>query len=242
MSKEQITVGSKNLSDEELVQKWLPVLKWTLIIGGVGILAGLGVLFWNNSNERHAEKAFSALSVADAIEERSLKEYADKKQDFLEIVTHWPDNKKAEYVEALEKVLRDFKDPTAVSSASLRLASFHMALKNYEAAEKAYRNALNTAKGKKVALFKALAFEGLGVCLETQSKNEEALKVYEDFSFLKDNPIEPLAHLGKARLQQILGKKEEALKSYDRVIKDFAGTQYERQARVLASLLKSGQS
>jgi tetratricopeptide (TPR) repeat protein len=237
-----LSANKQQLTGEQTLEKWLPVIRSAVIVIGVGILAALGYLVFNSVNERKAEQAFAALAAADLIEERSIKEFQGEKQEFLQIITQWPESKKTEYVQSLEKVLKDYTDASAVGSAGLRLAGFYMALKDYPNAEKYYQEVVKRVDGKKVVLFKALAYEGLAVAQETQSKNEDALKTYSDFVNLKDSPLKPLALMGQARLQEILGKKDEATKSYDLIIKDFAGSAYERQARVLQSLLKSGQS
>jgi TolA-binding protein len=52
----------------------------------------------------------------------------------------------------------------------------------------------------------------------------------------KDNPFRAQALLALARVQAAQGKKTEALASYDLVIKDFSGSEFEKQAKLLKEL------
>lgn len=222
--------------DETKVQELIGYLKLTLI---VVVIAGLGAgvyFFIDGQREKNAIAAYSALFQAEKIEESAAKEAEALKADLTELVLKWPEAKKKELEDAYLKVAHDHSGTVAALAATLRAARWNFLQKKYDVSAKIYKEALAQKGLARQSVLQAMAFEGLGSALEAQGQNAEASKTYDEALALKDNPLKPLAYLGKARSERALGKKADATAALDKLIKEFPNTPYERKAKVLKAL------
>ena len=222
--------------DETKVQELIGYLKLTLIVVVVAGLAAGIYFFIENQREKKAVEAYSALFQAEKIEESAAREAEALKADLTQLVLKWPDAKKKELEDAYLKVAREHGGTVAALSATLRAARWNFLQGKYGESAKLYKEALDQKAHAGESLLRAMAFEGLGSAFEAQGQNAEAEKTYAEALSLKDNPLKPLAFLGKARAEKALGRKDAAKASLDQLIKEFPNTPYERKAKVLKAL------
>jgi len=226
---------------ETKVLKLVQSLRWALF-ALIGLAIGVGVWQVLQSQKRgHVEDAFALLVPVEKLEEQAAKESeaVSKESDKVqpsEVMLKWSDAKKTEYDSKLKAVIANHNETAAGAIAGLKLAQFKFQQKNYPEARDAYRGVISSMKSRELVVYKAMAFEGLGVCLESENNFEEAAKVYAEAIAIKDNPLKPLAYLGSARAFRKLNKADEAKKAYDSLIKEFPGSPYERKAKALTAL------
>jgi TolA-binding protein len=227
------------VSDEIKVEQMVRLLRWSLVVVVVIAVAGLAYNVVQRRHSAHAEKAFTALFQAEKLEESAIVGGEDSQSILpsLDVMMKWDDARKADYVSKLETVVREYPDSVAASLAGLRLGRWNFANKNYDKAIETYRAVVDHGKkDKDHPLYVAMAYEGLGVTLETQGKLDEAYKTYSDASNVMDNPLKPLAYLGMARVLEQQGKRADAKARYEKLINEFPNTEYERRARALMAI------
>jgi len=222
--------------DETKVEEFVGYLKV-----GVAVLALVAVgagayFFYEHLQLQKSEKAFTALFEAEKMEESAAKEAEALKLEPTQAMLNWPADRKKEYEDRLLGVEKSFSGTSAAATALLRAARWRFVQGDFAQAALLYRDVISKVNGRGQSVFKAMAFEGLGVALESQKNFDEAENVYKDALALKDNPLKPLAYLGQARVLNSLGKKAEVKGLYEKLIKEFPNTPYERKARALMAL------
>ena len=229
------TEFSKQKKQELRVEKIVQYLK----IAGYGIaiiLVGMFVgRFMKSQNLKKQNEAFAALFVVRLIE----KGEADQPLSPFSFssVESWDDTRKEKYQKELQDVIDQHPDSSAALIAGLKLGRYHVQLKENKKAESAYRQVVRLAEDNEHAVYKAMAYESLGVIFENQENYNEAGTVFAAAVEMKTNPLLPLSRLGLARNLSKQGEKDKAGIQYDKLIEEFPDTEYSRRARVLKSYL-----
>lgn len=233
------------MSEEAKVEELARYLKIGLIAVVVVALGIAGFVALKKQKEQKIVKAFSALVLTERMEETALREADALKKDgdstsALQIIVGWSPEKKAEYSGALTKITQEHKGTTAATMAALKLARWHFYEKKYTEARAFYEQVIAEAAGEEADLFRAMAYDGIGVSYETEGKLAEALATYEKAVALKGNALKALAYMGRARVLKEQGQAEQARQNYDLVIKEFPNSSYEKRARVLKAFVEAG--
>lgn len=221
-------------SDPAKVEQWVRNLKVLGLVGlGTALIWG-GATVYKNMDEKSQTKAFSALSTAEAIEEKLLENSEVLSQDPIEVVAESDEETQTKYTDSLRSVISKHSGSSAAHLAALRLGRYHVLKGQEDDAKAVYGELIKKSQSSQDAsLFYAMASEALGVTLEKQEDFEGALKVYSDALAKKHTSLRPVLLLGKARAETALGLKEEAAKSYEKVLSDFPATSYSQQAQAL---------
>ena len=226
-----------HVAQEIKLRKLVSTLKVAVAaIAVVAAVVGVASLIQHQKSARN-EEAFNRLYEADHLKELASKEAEAAKTDVLDIMKNWPADKRKDYEDKLTGVTRDYAGTTAAAVAGLQLARMKVASGDLPGAETIYKDLLAKVHADESTLvFRAMAFEGLGVTLENQKKFDEAAKAFEQAVNEKSNPLKPLALLGQGRVLTELGKKDQAKQAYEAVLKEYPNTSYERKARALLAL------
>lgn len=228
----------EDIVSQEQVQKFISFFKGlAVLIVVVGI--GWGVWsFWERSQEQKGKDAFALLFNAEKMEEQALREGEATSKDFFEVVKTWSPERQKEYLDALEEVTKRYQKTSAAMIAALKEGRFLVAQGKLQDAEAHYVSYLKTPASGSAKVFEGMMQDALGQVLEAQGKLDAAFKVYEEFSKMDGNPFQPVALMGKARIYLLQGKTVEAKSEYEKIMKDFSGTQYEQSARAYIGLMK----
>ena len=175
--------------------------------GGIILLVVLLSIFlfqkWEEKKEKDAyEKLTAALElyqrISSTYKEESPSEYKDVLEKFNEVITKFP----------------------RTSSGRLSLlykGNIHLRLGTFDEAIKAYQTFLQKAGREK--LYRLFATEGLGYAYEGKKDYEKALEGYRKIVEMGDHFQLADAHLSMGRCYEKLGKKKEALESYQAFLK-----------------------
>jgi tetratricopeptide (TPR) repeat protein len=227
---------NQQVAKERNIERFAAGLKVGLAVLAAAGLVGTGVYFYRDQAEKKEIEAFARLYEAEKMEKTALSDAETSKKEILEVMASWPSEKKSAYEAKLEAVLKDSKATTAACIAGLRLGRFRIANGANESAKAAFESVLSSASKDQLVLYRAMALDSLASLEENASQFEAALKRHEESLGISDNPIRPVALLGKARTLRALGRESEALATYDQVATDFSNSSYARQARALKAL------
>lgn len=227
------------MNNQEIEEK-VSALKSIILKGIVGVGAALVIFAGYTAYQSHlSSKNSEAAEVfyqAHQMESQQNKDDPNAAFD-VKLVMSWDATKLDSYMKILKKIDEEYSGTPTWALSQIRLGKIYAAQGKFAEAQKAFENVMNA--GLNSALFYGIAADALGVILEDAGKKDEALKVFEAASENSDNPLRPLALLGKARVLESLGKPG-ADKVYDEVVKQFPETTYSRRAAVLRSMLGQG--
>lgn len=164
------------------------------------ILIGAGIWGWN-AYQGHLEK--TAWTDYEAILAQNLTEAEQAIKPLTELIEKHPGSK-------------------AAAQARLELASISARQGNNEEAVKYYLSFLDTLE-RTDPLRPAVA-DALGHCFEALGKFDEAAQWYSTVS--QNEKLAPLGLWGLGRVQELAGKKQEALATYKKLIKDYPDSIY----------------
>ncbi len=221
-------------SDPVKAEQWMRNLKVLGLVGFGTALVWGGATLFKKMEEKSQTKAFSALATAESIEDSLLENSEVLSKDPIEVVAESDEETQTSYIASLKSVIAEHSGTSAAYLAALRLGRYHALKGQNDEAKIIYSDLREKSQSSKdSALFYAMASEALGVVLEGQKDFEGALKVYSESLEKKHTNLRPLLLLGKARVESALGMKEEATKSYEKVVSDFPSTSYSQQAQAL---------
>jgi tetratricopeptide (TPR) repeat protein len=200
-----------------------------ILISLVGLLVViLAIVFFMQMRASRAEKGMEALFAA----QKSMGElFKGLKPDAT------PDF--ATFAPAMEKIAAvadEYSSTLAGFEARMTLGNLNFEYAKYPEALAAFEKALESAPG---AMEKAMAWLAIGSAQESSGKCDVALGSYDRALTLgaQTQTIRGEALLSTARCQEILGKKDDALKTYERISKDLPATPAARLAETLKARL-----
>jgi tetratricopeptide (TPR) repeat protein len=223
--------------EEIRAQKLLPFLKLALVAGALIVVGGLATLYIRHQKGTREARAFDLLFEADRVEADLIKASKDKSANPLDLLTKADAETQKKYEQKITEVISEYPQSAASLMAALRMARWDQFRKNYAAAISRYDYVMQHAADSDWVLYRAIAFEGRAIAQENMKSLPEAEKTYDDFVKMNGNPLKPLAYLGSARVKQQLGKTQEAKELYEKVLKEFPNSDYEKKARALVALL-----
>lgn len=137
---------------------------------------------------------------------------------------------------AYETLMSSFVGGEFIGPAAYRLADIYFQEKNYEEALPLFRRAAVRIADKSV-VNSAKFFTAR--CLENLHSTAEARLIYEDVAGMQgNNPFRDASRLSIARLLSDAGKKAEALKQYETLVKETDRPEVRAEAAVRGALLK----
>lgn len=239
--------------DQEIrVRRAVQALRGLGVVVVVGAI-GFGIWMVVDSRRQAAnDKAFAALYEAERMEFQTQKAAVQAAQanakpeqalppeleDVVALMAARPEADRKAYFEALEKVAAAHPTTSAGALALLREARTAFASGDRGRAREAYSKV--ATNGSVPTLYRAMGYAGLGALAEDDKNFAESEKVFEAAVALKDNPIKPLALLGKARAQRAQGRAADAKTTYEKLIQEFPESAYARKARVLMTVSPEG--
>lgn len=129
----------------------------------------------------------------------------------------------------LRKVASDFKGTHSGDEAMILLADLAYDSGRYEEARSQYERYLRSGGND---LLQYSAMTGVAACLEQQQKLDEASLQYQKIADKSPKAFyAPIALLSAGRCYRVAGKVEDARRILDRVVKDYAGSQFASQAK-----------
>jgi len=175
--------------------------------GGILLLVVLLSIFlfqkWEEKKEKDAYEKFSAAleiyqMMNSPYKESSPSEYKTALEKFDEVITKFPRTSSGRF-------------------SLLYRGNIHLRLGAFDEAINAYQAFLQKAGKEK--LYRLFAMEGLGYAYEGKKDYEKALEAYQEIVAMGDHFQMPGAHLSMGRCYEKLGKKKEALNSYQAFLK-----------------------
>ena len=168
------------------------------------VLVGAGVWGWVAYQKYQEKKAWSAYeAILDKEQPRTEAEAEQSIKPLTELIESRPGSK-------------------AAAQARLELAAISARQGNHEAAVKYYLAFLDTLE-RTDPLRPAVA-DALGHSFEALGKYDEAAQWYTTVS--QNEKLAPLGLWGLGRVQELAGKKQEAVATYKKLIKDFPDSIY----------------
>ena len=131
--------------------------------------------------------------------------------------------------QALEKVIADYNGTPASTWAHVELAHTDMKNAQFSGAIEKYES-IRTRVGTKSPLYPLVTY-GIAQAFEAQEKFKEALAEYEGLK--KTVGFEAISVFGMARIHEIEGRKDEALKIYEQYLSSFTGAEQNNPDKVL---------
>ena len=223
-----------HVAQEIQVRRLVTTLRWALL-GVAVVAASLGAFyFWKMQKQKSAEAAFDLLHKATQIEERAGREGSTLQKDAMDVMLSWPEAQRQEYVKALESVESQYSKKSAGLLATLKKARFQLLSGQHAQALEAYQSALSRSAGHdSFELYYAMAAEGAAASLELVGRLPDAKTLLDQALSKTKSPLRPVLFLSLARLQIQLGEKDRAAETYDKIIKEFPNSEYEKRARAL---------
>ncbi|HEX2675936.1 MAG TPA: hypothetical protein VHM19_04835 [Polyangiales bacterium] len=230
--------GAEVVKSMTLVSDWLDAHQKQLWLGGLGVIA-LGVAWvvigrFASQSDREAAVLLRAAVTTTQGTINTAEDPAPEDAILPSFPSTEERDKKA--LEQFQAVPKKFADTAAAHWAQLGEGNTQLAMGKVAEAEKAYAAALAGAGSD--TFLQARATEGLGYALSAQKKYAEALKRFEELSKIDNGANKTLGDYHQARMLVALGKKPEALKILEALLKANAekpATESQRYASVIDS-------
>lgn len=222
---------------DEKVSVLRAVLIKSLVVVGVGLLAGAGYFAYQHHLETKNQEAADLFYRAVAMEaspdaDAKTPQGAAAPSFDAQKIAAWDPAKLEKYTKILTEIDDKYSGTPTWALAQIRRAKIQIVQNNAAGAEKLYAGVLSSMK--RTPLYYGLAADALGVLHENLGQNEQALTVYKNAAAELRNPLRPLAMLGEARVLATLGQKG-SVEIYEKIVKEFPETAYSRRAKVLRS-------
>lgn len=200
-------------------------IRWSLAAGGgitLAALLALGAWAWHSASEARAAQAMAdALAVVEEAQRPGA-----------------PSDARDRAIAALEGMIAAHPGYSAVPQLAYRLGNLRYGAGQYASARGAYELAL--AKGATGTL-RPLAALGIAYTWEAERDPARALAAFEA-ALAPLNPKDPLfeeALVDVARLQTLAGKRDGAIQSYQRLLKERPDTMRGDEVRTLLASLRA---
>ncbi len=141
-----------------------------------------------------------------------------------------------EAIDLLARYTDKYQGSERAAEATMRIANYYYANKDYVNAEKYYRLYLN--KYSKDPIFGYNAYNGLGGILEENGKLAEAGKLYEEFIQKYSNtPFVSIMHLNAGKSYLAAGDTSSALRNFSKIVDNHADSPEKQEALFYIELL-----
>jgi len=185
-------------------------LAWT-ILGGVLIVgAGIGAygFYLDQQKSRAASLEYLGLQYYRQQAPADDKSPAPSKEE---------NYKKA--IDQFQKILQDYPRTPSASLAPYYLGNAYMDLKNFDSAISSYRTFLE--KNPKNDILAGITYQRLGYAYLAKNSLEEARKAFESVGPLAGALNRDQANYELGRIQEVSGQKDEAIKRYQDLVKQY---------------------
>lgn len=139
-------------------------------------------------------------------------------------------------VTEMKEVTEKFSGTRAAFEALVSISNLYL---NHQETAKALPWLEKATQAAPSSFEKSLALYSLAVAQEDQNQCDTAVKTFDEILNLGVESIKGEALLGKARCHTVLGQKDEAIKSYERVQKELKDTSFSKKADTKIAELKS---
>lgn len=183
-----------------------------MILGGmIFVLIILSILVYRWWEEKKEKEAYLKFTTAVEVYQVALAPYREVElSKFKHILT------------LFEEVLAKFPNTPSGKLSHLYKGHIHLQLGEFDEAVKEYQTFLKIWRGEK--FFKIFAWEGMGYAYEGKRDFEKALNAYQKVLELGEGGPFALANFNIGRCYEKLGKKKEAIESYQSFLKIEGGS------------------
>ena len=151
--------------------------------------------------------------------------------EFMKKRLEWSPEKKENIKKQLQELVAEYPQSGSAQSARMRLAAIAYQDAQYDEALKQFDDVISKGKADFSDIPAWTSKLGKAYVLETQKKNDEALKIYREISSDIKAPLAAEALLSEVRLLKTMGKNDEVAPVLTKIKAEFAGTYYESAAR-----------
>lgn len=138
------------------------------------------------------------------------------------------DLKKA--IEIYQKIVTDYKKSSTAPIANYYLGNAHMELKEYDDAIKAYRGFVERYPDRRDLI--PLVYQRLAYAHLAKGDNQNALESFNRAANLELARNRDQSLFESGRILEVIGQKDEALKKYEEIVKDFPLSVYSAESQV----------
>ncbi|HET6464197.1 MAG TPA: tetratricopeptide repeat protein [Nitrospiria bacterium] len=200
-------------------------LVWAIFVVAVVIAAGIGVFwYYQHQQEMHAL----------ALEFQGSEYYRQQPPAGEKTTTASKEENYKKAIEQYQKTIQDYPGTPSAFIAQLYIGNTYMELNDFDSAVSAYRSFLE--KEPKNDIWAGLAYQRLGYAFLAKNDFEEAQKAFESVGHLTGALNKDQADYELGRINETLGKKEEAIKRYQEITRQFSDSLFlaEAQRRLTA--------
>lgn len=147
------------------------------------------------------------------------------------------DLKKA--IEVYQKIISDYKRSKSAPTAAYYLGNAYMELKEYDAAIGAYKGFIDRYADRRDLI--PFVYQRLGYAYLAKGNNQNALDNFNKVAIIETVRNRDQSIFESARILELMGKKDEALKKYEEIIRDFPSSVFSAEAEVKIKALGGDQ-
>ena len=138
-------------------------------------------------------------------------------------------------IEQYQKTIQDYPGTPSAAIAQLYLGNAYMELKDFNSAVSAYRSFLDIKPQNDIMA--GLAYQRLGYAYLAKNDFEEAQKAFESVEHLPGAMNKDQVDYELGRVSETLGKKEEAIKQYQEIGKQYPDSLFLAEAQLRLTAL-----
>ncbi len=142
---------------------------------------------------------------------------------------------KGEIQKLLDEVLEKYSNTSAAVIARFRKASYLTSKGKWAEAKNLYKELLKEEKGKEVRL---ILLQVIGYCDEAIGNFNDAEKNFKEQLEISPHVLKAYAYMNMGRIYESKGKKEEAIKIYERLLSELPDSGAIEQAKARIMFLK----
>lgn len=211
---------------------------WTLL--GVGALivfcVGLGRFYMQESAKKVERAASDKLFAVEKLEVEGIQPNPSIfSQDFMKKRLEWDAAKKEKIATELKALIAEYPKTASAQLARIRLSALAYQDSQFDESLKLLDETIAHGNGSVEDISFWSAKLGKAYVLETQSKFDEALKIYKEASSDSKNQLAPEALLGELRVYKATQKGAEMSSVIEKIKSNYSGTYYESAARAFES-------
>lgn len=211
---------------------------WSILAGAAFIILVVGfVRYYSQESAKKQERlAADKLFAIEKMEVEGIQPNPSIfTQDFMKKRLEWDAAKKEKIKAELTSLVAEYPKSASAQLSRIRLAAMAYQESQFAEAAKFFDDTIShgTTKLEDISYWSAKI--GKGYVLESEKKNDEALKLYREVSTNLKNPLAAEALLSELRILKASGKIEESKAVLQKIKTEFAGTYYESAARAYES-------
>lgn len=215
MLKPKTRLTKKKLKEDKLVTTYFQAIDFyqkyqkQIIIGASALLLTiLLVVFYTNQKEAKEKQASAHLAAA-------RFELAKMNYDIA--------------IDSLEQIVEQYNGSKSTGIACFYLASTYFQQKNYESAQKYFEEFLDSYAS--TPTLSSSSMSGIASCLEIKKEYKKAAEMYEEAVKKYPDVFNASEHLmNAARCYRLSGDKENARRTYERIVQDFPNSGFKNDA------------